>query len=83
MPSIESILGHPLTNALESQHVKIVDMFPHHKLCTQLSEEVQWYFPIVVWGNVKNMYYLSIQWSLMGGKVNHSIEICGLVLSGM
>ena len=54
MPKIGSVLGHPPTNTLESQHVKIVDMFPHHKLCIQLSEEVQRYFPIVVWGNVKN-----------------------------
>ena len=48
------MLGHPPTNSLEAQHVKIVDMFPHHKLYIQLSEEVQWYFTIVVRGNVKN-----------------------------
>ena len=54
MPSIGSVLGNPPTNALESQHVKIVDMFPHHKLCIQLSEEVQRYFPIVVQGGIEN-----------------------------
>ena len=54
MPSIVLVLGNPPTNTLESQHVKIIDMFPHHKLFIQLSEEVQWYFPIVVRGNVKN-----------------------------
>ena len=54
MPSMGSVLGHPPTNSLEAQHVKIVDMFPHHKLCIQFSEEVQWYFPIVMRGNVKN-----------------------------
>ena len=54
MLSIGSVLGHPPNNSLESQHVKIVDMFPHHKLCIQLLEEVQRYFPIVVRGNVKN-----------------------------
>ena len=54
MPSIGLVLGHPPTNSLESQHVKIVDMYPHHNICIQISEEVQWYFPIVVWVNVKN-----------------------------
>ena len=54
MPSIGLVLGHPPTNSLEAQHVKRVDMFPHHKLCIQLLKEVQWYFPIVVWGNVKH-----------------------------
>ena len=54
MPRIGLVLGHPPTNSLEAQHVKIVDIFPHHKLCIQLSEEVQQYFPIVVWGNVEN-----------------------------
>ena len=53
MPSIGSVLGHPRTNALEPQHVKIVDMFLHRKLYIKLLEEVQWYFPIVVWGNVE------------------------------
>ena len=53
MLSIGSVLGHPPTNSLEAQHVKIVYMFPHHKLCIQLLEELQQYFPIVVWGNVK------------------------------
>ena len=53
MPSIGSVLGNPPTNSLESQHVKIVNMFPYHKLYIQISEEVQWYFPIVVRGNVK------------------------------
>ena len=48
------MLGNPPTNSLEAQHVKIVDMFPHHKLCIQFSEEVHRYFPIVVRGDVKN-----------------------------
>ena len=54
MPIIWSVLRHPPTNSMEAQHVKIVDMFPHHKLCIQFLEEVQWYFPIVVRGDVKN-----------------------------
>ena len=54
MPSIGSMLVHPHTNSLEAQHVKIVDMFHYHKLCIQISEEVQRYFPIVVRGNVQN-----------------------------
>ena len=83
MPSIGSVFGHPPTNSLEAQHVKIVNMFPHHKLCIQFLEEVHRYFPIVVRGMSKTMYHLSIQFSLMGGKVHHSIEICGLLISGM
>ena len=54
MPNIGSVLGHPPTNALEPQHVKIVDMFSHHKLCIKFSEEVQWYFLVFVRGNIKN-----------------------------
>ena len=54
MPSMGSVLGHPPTNSLEAQNVKIVDMFPHHKICIQFSDEVHRYFPIVVRGNVKN-----------------------------
>ena len=76
MPSMGSVLGHSPTNSLEAQHVKIVDIFPHHKICIQLSKEVQQYFPIVVRGMSKTMCHLSIQWSLMGGKVHHSIEMC-------
>ena len=66
MPSIGSVLGHPSTTAMEPQHAKIVDMFSHHKLYIKFMEEVQWYFPVVVRGNVKTMYHMSIQWSLMG-----------------
>ena len=54
IPSIGSVLENPPTSALETQHVKIVDMFSHHKLCIKFPDEVQWYFPIVVWGNVEN-----------------------------
>ena len=54
MPRIGTVLGNPPTNSMESQHVKLVDMFPHHKLCIQLSEEVQRFFHVVVLGNVKN-----------------------------
>ena len=54
MLSIGPALGHPPTNSLEAQHVKIVDMFLHHKLYIQFLEEVHWYFPIVMRGNVKN-----------------------------
>ena len=54
MPRIGSVLGHPPTNSMKTQHVKIFDMFPHHKLCIQISEEVQQYFPVVVQGNVQN-----------------------------
>ena len=54
IPRIGSVLGHPTTNALEPQHVKIVDMFSHHNICIKFPEEVQQYFHVVVWGNIKN-----------------------------
>ena len=66
MNNIGSVLGHLPTNSLEAQHVKIVDMFPHHKLCIQFLEEVQRYFPIVMRGNVKN-HVLPIHPIVSGG----------------
>ena len=34
-------------------------------------------------GVLKTMNHLSIQWSLMGRKMHHTIEICGMLLYGM
>ena len=52
-PGIGSVLGHPPTDPLKWQYIKIVYVFTQHELYIHLPKEIQGYFPIV-WWHIKN-----------------------------
>ena len=53
-PGIGSVLGHPPTDPLKLQHIKIVYVFSQHELCIHFPKEVHRDFPVVVRWPIKN-----------------------------
>ena len=51
---LKDTLRYRLGQLCVSKHVKIVHMLSHHKLRIKFIEELQWYFLVVLEGNIKN-----------------------------